>query len=558
MKHEWITGYFVANKGELVESNRNESFLHLIQRSQRGKLKIYLGYCSGVGKTLSMLQEAERLHENGIDIVAGFVDVHEKEEPKSLLSKLEAIPPKKQIYRGIEITEMDIDAILKRQPSVVLVDELQHTNVPGSKNAKRYEDVEEILGAGIHVISTLNIQHLESLYETVEQVTGIKVKDRLPDRLLLQAEQLVNVDITPDDLRQRLIEGKIFLPGQPGTLVSDFFKTESLEQLRELTLRELASQIDLKRRTQIADEFPSNPDQVMVYISSKSQNSEALIRYASRIAGRLNKNWYAVYVQALDDTSPVMDEKSKPRVADTLALARKLGAAVFTYKGDDAVKTILQFAREYRVGHIVIGNSGDTLPFWQRIIGKKTLVERLIDGCRDISVTVFDTRQEGEPGSSQSYGQLPVIKREIPRFDKLPQNEWKELVMNAKVVVLDDVTDKEKAFRMMLHECCKARPDIDEEESWKRLLEREKQGGTYVGSEIGIPHARLGGLKQPAVIIGVSKNGVYDKGSHNKARIIFLVLTPISDPNGHIKILGVITNMASDSQWRNAMLQEAG
>ncbi|MCX6178000.1 MAG: PTS sugar transporter subunit IIA [Chlorobiales bacterium] len=538
-------------------SNRNDSFLRLIQRSQRGKLKIYLGYSSGVGKTLAMLQEAERLHENGIDIVAGFVDVHEKEEPKFLLSKLESSPRKKQIYRGIEITEMDIDAILQRQPSVVLVDELQHTNVPGSKNAKRYEDVEEILAAGIHVISTLNIQHLESLYETVEQVTGIKVKDRVPDRLLSQAEQLVNVDITPDDLRQRLIEGKIFLPGHSGAFLSDFFKPESLEQLRELTLRELASHIDLKRRTQLADEFPSNPDQIMVCLSSNSLNCEALIRHASRIAGRLNKNWYAVYVQTLAEQSPVLDKGSKDRVTETLCLARELGAAVFIYKGDDLVKTILQFAREYRVGHIIIGNSGGALPFWQRIQGKKSIVERLIDECRDISVTVFDTRQEGESGSSRRNDQPLFVKKQIPLFDKLPHNEWKEIVMNAKVVALEGFPEKEKALKMLLHECCIARPDIDEQEAWKRLLDREKQGGTYAGSEIGIPHARLEGLKKAAVIIGVHKNGVYDKESKNKARIIFLVLTPISDPNGHIKILGVISNMASDTQWRNAMLQEA-
>ena len=540
-----------------MATNTTDSFLRLIQRSQKGKLKIYLGYSPGVGKTLAMLQEAERLHENGIDIVAGFVETHEREEFASLFSKLELIPRKKQIYRGIEISEMDIDAILKRQPSVVLVDELQHTNVPGSKNAKRYEDVEEILAAGIHVISTLNIQHLESLYETVEQVTGIKVKERVPDRLLSQAEQLVNVDITPDDLRQRLIEGKLFLPGHPGTLVSDFFKPESLEQLRELTLRELASQIDLKRRTQLADEFPSNPDQIMVCLSSNSLNCEALIRHASRIAGRLNKNWYAVSVQNLSETKPVAEKGSNRRVADTMALARELGATVFTYKGDDAVKTILQFAREYRVGHIIIGNSERTLPFWDRIRGKKSIVERLIDGCQNISVTVFDTRQGGSSASSPNNEQPLVIKKEITLFDKLPQNEWKELVMNAKVVVLNGAMEKEKAFRLLLQECCKTRPDIDEQEAWKRLLEREKQGGTYAGSEIGIPHARLEGLKEAAVIIGVSKNGVTDKESKNRARIIFLVLTPISDPNGHIKILGVISNMASDTQWRNAMLQEA-
>ena len=263
-------------------------------------------------------------------------------------------------------------------------------------------------------------------------------------------------------------------------------------------------------------------------------------------------------MQKLAENSPVLDEGSDHWVAETLGLARELGAAVFNYKGDDAVKTILQFAREYRVGHIIIGNSGGTLSLWQRIQGKKSIVERLIDECRDISVTVFDTRQGGASGSLQGNEDPLLIRKVIPGFDTLPNNEWKELVMNAKVVVLDGAMEQEKAFRLLLHECCMARPDIDEKETWKRLLAREAQGGTFAGSEIGIPHARLEGLKEAAVIIGVSKSGVYDKESKNRARIIFLVLTPISDPNGHIKILGVISNMASDSQWRNAMLQEAG
>ena len=195
-----------------MESNRADSFLRLIQQSQQGKLKIYVGYCAGVGKTWQMLQEARRLKDNGIDVVVGLVETHKRKETEALLSGLEVMARKSILYRGIEITEMDIDGIIQRRPSVVLVDELAHTNVPGSRNHKRYEDVEEILAAGIHVISTLNIQHIESLYETVEHATGVKVKERVPDRILGLADQLVNVDITTDDLRQRLSEGKVYVP----------------------------------------------------------------------------------------------------------------------------------------------------------------------------------------------------------------------------------------------------------------------------------------------------------------------------------------------------------
>ena len=474
-----------------MESNRADSFLRLIQQSQQGKLKIYVGYCAGVGKTWQMLQEARRLKDNGIDVVVGLVETHKRKETEALLSGLDIIARKSLHYRGIEITEMDIDAILLRRPSVVLVDELAHTNVPGSRNSKRYEDVEEILAAGIHVISTLNIQHVESLYETVEHATGVKVKERLPDRILGLADQLVNVDITTDDLRQRLTEGKIYVPDRSEAALSNFFKPENLEQLRELTLRELAAKLDAKHRNQLPDESAYNPDQLMVCLSSTTQNCEAILRYASRIAGRLNRNWYAVYVQTLSDSPTTIDARVQRMLSNTLALAQQLGATVFTYKGDDVVKTILQFAREYRVGHIIIGNSGRKLSFWQRILGRQTIVERLIGECRGISVIVLDTREEDAKKRRKVSG--PNLNNLLSGIK--PQDAWKEPIRNAKVVLWESIIEMEEAFRELLHECCIADPDIDETSALRALLEREKQGGTFIGEEIAIPHARLENLK---------------------------------------------------------------
>ncbi len=538
-----------------MESNRADSFLRLIQQSQQGKLKIYVGYCAGVGKTWQMLQEARRLKDNGIDVVVGLVETHQRKETEALLSGLEIIARKSILYRGIEITEMDMDAILQRNPSVVLVDELAHTNVPGSRNSKRYEDVEEILAAGIHVISTLNIQHIESLYETVEHATGVKVKERVPDRMLALADQLVNVDITADDLRQRLSEGKVYLPGRTEAALSNFFRPENLEQLRELTLRELAAQLDSKRRNQLPDESASNPDQVMVCLSSKTRNCETILRYASRIAGRLNRNWYAVYVQTLSDSPTNIDAKVQRMLSNTLALAQQLGATVFTYKGDDVVKTILQFAREYRVGHIIIGNSGRKLPFWQRIQGHQTIIERLISQCRGISVIVLDTREEvALPAQNPLTEYLSVIREAIPT-GKQPCNAWQEPIRNARVVLWESVVEKEDAILQLLHECCIIDPDIDETSAFNSLLAREKQGGTFIGEEIAIPHARLDHLKKPVMVIGVHKIGIYDKESSNTARIMFLILSPFFDPNSHIRLLGAISKMASDSQWRSLMLR---
>jgi two-component system, OmpR family, sensor histidine kinase KdpD len=539
-----------------MESNRANSFLHLIQCSQRGKLKIYLGYCAGVGKTWQMLQEARRLNDNGIDVVVGFVETHKSKETETLLSELEILPRKSQLYLGIEITEMDIDAVLQRRPAVVLIDELAHTNVPGSRNSRRYEDIEEILAAGIHVISTLNIQHIESLYETVEHATGVKVKERVPDRILALADQLVNVDMTTDDLRQRLSEGKVYVPGRTEAARSNFFRPENLEQLRELTLRELAAQLDLKRRNQFSDESASNPDQLMVCLSSKTRDCETILRYASRIAGRLNRNWYAVYVQTFSSIPTNIDARVQRILSDTLALAQQLGATVFTYKGDDVVKTILQFAREYRVGHIIIGNSGRTQPFWKRIQGRQTIVEQLINQCRGISVIVLDTREEeGTTASKKAFTDyFSVIKEVIPTGKPL-RNAWKEQVKNARVILWESVVEKEDAILQLLHECCIIDSDIDETIALNTLLEREKRGGTFIGEEIAIPHARLEKLKKPVMVIGVNKIGIYDKESSNSVRIMFMILSPLFDPNSHVRLLGVVSKMASDSQWCSMMLR---
>ncbi|MFZ5447771.1 MAG: histidine kinase [Thermodesulfobacteriota bacterium] len=366
------------------------SFLRLIRRAQRGKLKVYLGYGAGVGKTWQMLQEGHRLKSEGIDVVVGLVETHGREETAQLIEGLEVVPRRREQYRGITLEEMDLDAVLARRPEVALVDELAHTNVPGSKNAKRYEDVQDLLAAGIHVISTLNVQHLESLYDTVETQIGVKVFERVPDSVLAEADEIVNVDLAPEDLQQRLREGKIYPHERISTALENFFKRVNLDQLRELTLREVASQIDLRRRAEPEEEHDTAPDQVMVCLSSRGPNSAALLRYGSRLAGRLNRNWYAVYVQTPREEPTVIDTATQSKLAETLTLAKQLGAQVFPYKGEDVAETILHFAREYRVGHIVIGKPGP-LPFWKRWIGGKTIVEQLIRKSHGITIVVVDT-----------------------------------------------------------------------------------------------------------------------------------------------------------------------
>ncbi|ABK18295.1 histidine kinase [Syntrophobacter fumaroxidans] len=384
-----------------MSTDKALSFLHLIRRSQRGRLKVYLGYGPGVGKTWQMLLEGHRLKQEGIDVVAGLVETHGRADTARLAEGLEIIPRRQVRYHGIAIEEMDLEALLARKPGVALVDELAHSNVPGSPNAKRYQDVLDILAAGIHVITTLNVQHLESLYNTVETLVGVKVHERLPDSMLAEADEIVNVDLAPEDLQQRLREGKVYPTERMAVALENFFRRSNLDELRELTLRELASQIDLKRRSAPDEPCTTAPDQVMVCLSSRGPNSPALLRYGSRLAGRLNRNWYAVYVQTPREAPAIIDSATQRLVSDTLTLANVLGAIVFTYKGEDIVDTILHFAREYRVGHIVIGRPGP-LPLWKRLLGGKTLAERLIVKARGLTVVVVDAKAEAREDDRES------------------------------------------------------------------------------------------------------------------------------------------------------------
>ncbi|MGE3522251.1 MAG: PTS sugar transporter subunit IIA [Candidatus Dadabacteria bacterium] len=540
-----------------MNENRPDSFLRMIRRSQRGKLKVYLGYAAGVGKTYEMLLEARHLKDDGIDVAVGLVETHGRKETKALLEGLEIIPRRKITYRGIEIEEMDLDAILERRPAVVLVDELAHTNVPGSRNAKRYQDVEEILSAGIHVISTLNIQHLESLYETVERATGVRVKERIPDHVVAEADQLVNVDVTTEDLRQRLADGKVYTKERIETALSHFFKPSNLEQLRELTLRELAAQIDYRRREALDEDTSLNPDQVMVCLSSRGPNSEALLRYTSRFAGRLNRNWYAVYVQTSHEKPTVIDAETQRILSNTLTLAQELGATVFTYKGDDIVKTILQFAKEYRVGHIVVGSTKGKYPYWRRLLGQKSIVERLITESDGINIVVLDTgsihkaviHTPKEPASPEALNDSDWNKDVEPGETDSP-------LANIETIIWEKPIEKEAAMKELLDVCLRDLADI-KDVAWRAIIEREKQGGTFVGEDVLIPHARIHGIVQPRVALGVCRSGILDREAGRTAKIMFLILSPVEQPNSHVELLGTLARMSCDSGWlKNVMIAE--
>jgi len=530
----------------MLLEERADSFLRMIRRAERGRLKIYLGYCPGVGKTYQMLLEGHRLREEGIDVVIGYLETHGRAEIAKLAEGLEVIPRRKTEYRGVSLEEMDVDAVLARKPQVALIDELAHTNVPGSGNVKRYQDIQDILAAGIHVITTLNIQHMESLYDTVESAVHVRVRERLPDNIVAEADQIVNVDVTTEDLLKRLKEGKIYKADRIGTAMGNFFKTSNLEKLRELALREMASQIDLRRREAVEEEIAAAPDQIMVALSSRGPNSEMLLRYASRLAGKLNRNWYAVYVQTPSEEPTVIDAHTQRILSGTLTLAKQLGATVFTYKGEDIPATILRFAREYRVGTIVVGTP-TRKPFWKSL-WRRTTVERLIHEAKGFTVAILDTRK-GEPPeikAAEEAPRPPVTAPAVPVPAGAPALSG--FLSPERIVIWDMPVEKDVVLRTLAEAAVAGRGEVGLDRVSTGIAKREEQGSTFLNEGVALPHARIEGLVRPVVAIGLTRNGVSDVSTEKPIEYVFLILSPAEAPEVQIQILGQVSRASRNRE----------
>ena len=560
-----------------------ESFLNLIHRSRRGRLKVYLGYGPGVGKTYQMLLEGHRLKAQGVDVAAGLVETHGRADTESLCLGLPEIPPREINYRGVILRELDLEAVLKRRPEVVLVDELAHTNVPGSANGKRYQDVLEILAAGIHVVTTLNVQHLESLYDTVERLIGVRVKERLPDWVLADADQIVNVDLAPEDLRRRLEEGRVYAAERVPAALDNFFRKSHLEQLRELTLREIASIIERRARRIPGEEGVQAPDQIVVCLSSRSPDAPALLRYASRLAGKLNRSWYALYVQTSSEDPARLDAGTRKRLSDTLALAHQLGAMVFTFKGEDVADTILRFAREYRVGHVVVGRPGE-LPLWQRLLGRRTPVERVIAGGDHLAIVVVDEAGVREPEAGAAAGTaagraaalgagaaarpLPATPGTAAAARGGPAGAQRaagaalrvigrrlrisELLAPGAVAFLDRPLAKRDLLRLLVDLLGGEQQRLSSEDIQRLLERREREASTFLSEGIALPHVRVPDLPAPRVALGLLRSGLTDAGSGSMEQV-FLFLCPDRRPEACLQLLAQAARMFRQSELRSEL-----
>ena len=332
-------------------------FLKLIEKSRRGKLKIYIGHAAGVGKTYQMLEDAHALAAKGADIVIGFVETHGRAETAAKLEGLATIPRRTVRYKERDLEEMDLPGVLARRPEIVLVDELAHTNVPGTENEKRYQDVEEILAAGISVMTTVNIQHVESLFDVVTRATGVDVRERVPDRLLRQADAIVNIDLPSEELIQRLREGKIYPADRITPALENFFRPENLASLRELAMRSIADRLEADRRAAIEKEPGTIGTKVLVAISSNAATTRQLLRRGSSIAGRMNTNWFAAYVRTPGEHPNRMSARDHRLLSENVTLAMELGAKVVWLVGRDVARELYKFASQNGVTLAVFGKS---------------------------------------------------------------------------------------------------------------------------------------------------------------------------------------------------------
>jgi two-component system sensor histidine kinase KdpD len=535
-----------------MPEDKADAFLRMIRRAQRGRLKIYLGYSAGVGKTYQMLQEGHRLKSEGIDVVIGLLETHGRDDIARLAQGLEVVSRIAQEYHGIAVEEMNAEAVIKRKPQVALIDELAHTNIPGSRSAKRYEDVQDILAAGIHVISTLNVQHLESLYNIVESSVGVKVRERLPDSILAEADEIVDVDLATADLRKRLEEGKIYPFERIETAMANFFTPSNLEKLRELTLRELAAQIDLRRREVQGSEGGAASDQVMVCLSSHGPNSEKLLRYGSRLAGKLNRNWYAVYVQTPSEEATVIDSQVQRYLSDTLTLAKQLGAMVFTYKGEDVADTVLRFAAEYRVGHIVVGKTR-TKPLWKRIGRNKAIVEGLTKNARGITITLLDTCEDlpvHEQPRPEIAEEGPAAGAEASLADRDLLSQWLSL---QSIVIWDTAVDKETILKALASNVGNKTGLQDPKALFDSIMKREAQGSTFFNEGVAFPHIRVEGLAAPVIALALTREGIIDVATDKPIEIVFLILSPAQAPETQVKLLGLASRASQNRSLVQAL-----
>lgn len=360
------------------EKNEAQNFLDLINKSRRGKFKIYIGMIAGVGKTFRMLQDAHDLLANGVDVQIGYIETHGRAGTEALLAGLPVIPRKITFYKGKEVEDMDVEAILRIHPSILIVDELAHSNIEGSANQKRWQDVETFLDAGINVISAVNIQHIESVNEEVRKISGIEIEERIPDSVLKHADEVVNIDLTADELVERLDAGKIYREDKIDIARNNFFKRENILQLRELALKEVTMRVENKVENEVSSGIGVRHEKILACISSNAGTPQKIIRRAARLASRYNTDFIALYVQTSGESADRVDLTSQRHLINHFKLVAELGGEVVRVQSDSILGTICDVCKNRQITMICMGVPDFKMPklFW-KIFGYKKFVHSL-------------------------------------------------------------------------------------------------------------------------------------------------------------------------------------
>ncbi len=366
------------------KENSVQHFLDLIKKSRTGKFKIYIGMSAGVGKTYRMLQEAHALLRNGVDVKIGYIETHNRKETHDQLEGLPVIPRRRLFYRGKELEELDVQAVIALRPEVVIIDELAHTNIEGSKNEKRWQDVVEILETGINVISAVNIQHIESLNEEIRDITGVEVSERVPDSILQMADEVVNIDLTADELIARLKEGKIYAREKVPIALNNFFQSEKILRLRELALKEVASQVERKVETELPARSAPRHERFLACISSNDVTAKTVIRKTARLANYYHSKWYLLYVQTPRESGDKIGLAAQRHLINNFKLATQLGAEIIRVTDSRVAKTIVEEAEKRQITTICIGKPHVSL---LRIIAATNVFNQLL---KKLSVADID------------------------------------------------------------------------------------------------------------------------------------------------------------------------
>ncbi|MFI5361630.1 MAG: PTS sugar transporter subunit IIA [Elusimicrobiota bacterium] len=511
-----------------------EELITNLKYSKESPLRIYLGAAAGVGKTYRMLQDGNLLLSRGVDVVIGYLEPHRRPETSAQIGALKEISRKKIDYKGVTFDELDLDAILARKPQVVLIDELAHTNAPGSKNAKRHQDIEEILAAGIAVFSTINVQHIESVCDVVENATGVEVKERVPDAFFRLAKEMVIVDVSVEELLSRLKDGKIYALDKVDRALESFFTRGNLTTLRELALRELADDVEQKGKEDRERDTVAGRESSVKILMALSSNPDAkrLLRISSRLAGRRNAKWFAVAVKARDARPG--DPNHEKTMQDNIRFAKELGAQVVELRGAKVADALIEFAAQEGVTEIIIGTSARG--WWDRLV-HGSIAEQLLRRAPNLALHVVPIGHEAE----ETKPARPPAAETFTLADYLPPDHIIPALRSAEKI--------DQAIAMLVDRLVSVNPELKDKRRalLEAVLQRERLDSTFLDTGIAIPHAAsVEDITDVQAVLGLFPEGIASARDGKKAYAVLLFLSPLVGRSLHMKFLQRIARVFGD------------